>query len=341
MDIKVLSIDIAKRVFQLHGVDKCWKGVYSRKCSRAELLGVIAELQPQYVVMEACATSNHWGRELEQRGMKVRLIAPQHVKPYVRGNKTDKADAAAIVEAYRRDGMKFVKVKTPEQQGIQVVHRVREQAVSRRTATINELRALAEEFGIVLPRSQSQLRVEFLEKLEEDNPWLDFRAKAVLRELYEELVHLDERVARYDAQLKRVVDEVPICKRLTAERGVGPVVATAFVASIGNPRTYPNGRAVGAWLGLTPREYTTAGQRRLFGITKRGDKYLRKQLVHGARSVVWSSKNRTDELSVWIQGLVERRGHNRAVVAVANKMARQLWAIMNKDDSWESPAVAV
>lgn len=340
MDIKVLSIDIAKRVFQLHGVDRSWKSVYSRKCSRSELLGVIEGLSPQCVVMEACATSNHWGRELEQRGMKVRLIAPQHVKPYVKGNKTDKADAAAIVEAYRRDGMKFVKVKTVEQQSIQALHRVRELVVRRRTATINELRALAEEFGIVLPRSQSDLRMEFLGKLEEDNQWLDSRARTVLRELYEELIHLDKRVALYDAQLKRVVKEVPICKRLTEERGVGVVVATAFVASIGNPRTFPNGRAVGAWLGLTPREFTTAGNRRLYGITKRGDKYLRKQLVHGARSVVRCSRHRNDELSVWIQKLEERRGFNRAVVAVANKMARQLWAIMNKDESWEPNAVA-
>lgn len=283
--------------------------------------------------MEACAGAHHWGRELVARGYRVKLMAPQFVKPYVKSNKSDRNDAAAICEAMSRPSMRFVALKSAEQQDIQAVHRVRSELIKQRTAKANQIRGLVGEYGLVAPLRISALRRALPLWLEDANNGLSDRFRRLLAGLAEDLRYLDARIQEQDVELAAMAREMPAARRLLALQGVGPTIATALVAALGNGESFACGRDFAVTLGLTPRHHGTGGKERILGISKRGDAYLRKLLVHGARAAVRTAPGKTDPLSCWINALLERRHTNVVVVALANKTARVAWALLrwNRD----------
>lgn len=328
------GVDIAKNVFHVHGVDECGTVIEKRRLSRIQLKRYFSNRQPAMVAMEACGGSHYWARVLSGYGHEVRLIAPQFVKPYVRGNKNDGNDAAGICEAVQRPEMRFVAVKTPEQTSILMLHRVRERLIGQRTALINQIRGYLMEFGLVIRKGASCIRRELpsiLEDAENGIPWV---AREMFAELYEELVSLDDRLKGQDRRLRAAFDADPQCKKLAAVEGVGVLTATAFVATIGDATVYKNGRQVSAWLGLTPREHSSGGKQRQLGITKRGDCYLRKLLVHGARSALRITPRYQDRKSRWVEGIRSRTHDNVAAVALAAKNARILWSLLARDGEY-------
>lgn len=325
-EINLVAIDLAKQVFQLHGVDRFGKAMLQRQVKRQALLDVLRQLPPCTVSMEACGGAHHWGRQLRDMGHEVRLIAPQFVKPYVKGNKTDRNDAAAICEAAQRPDMRFVALKTVEQQQVLSLHRLRQGLVKTRTALVNQLRGLLTEFGVVAPRGRRELGRLLASQVDDTHSVLP----GLLRD---ELVQQHARLEQLDADIKRLTDTLERVARgdartaqLMARRGVGPLIATAFAAEVGDPGVFRNGRQVSAWLGLVPRQHSSGGKPRLLGISKRGDAYLRTLLIHGARAVVRTASGHDDPLSRWVHALAVRRGVHKATVAVANKLARQMWA---------------
>lgn len=330
-NISVIGIDIAKNVYELWGVNRAGKKVYGKRVRRAELLDTVCQLPRSVVVMESCGGSNYWARAIRELGHETKLIAPQFVKPYVKTNKTDRADAAAICEAAQRESMRFVPVKSIEQQDIQSIHRVRERLIRNRTALANELRGLLAEYGVVMPRGISWVRSRIHDVLEEHGISLSTSIKELCRDLHEEFRALDTRISSYDKKLKQVREGNEVCERLCTIPGVGTIVSTAAIASVGDPHGFKNGRAFAASLGVVPRQHSSGDRHRLGGISKRGDSYLRKQIIHGARSAVLSAGKKTDKRSLWIQSLRERVGFNKAVVAVANKNARTIWRLMTTD----------
>lgn len=325
-EITMLGIDLAKSVFQLHGVDAGGHVLLRRQVRRAQLLSTVARLAPTTVAMEACAGAHDWGRRFAQMGHQVRLIAPQFVKPFVKSHKTDRNDAEAICEAALRPAMRFVALKTVEQQQVLALHRLRAGAVKTRTATVNQLRGVMTEFGIVAPQGVGMLRRALPDVLEDAENGLPPLVRTELAIQTERLRELDAEVARLTASIENLALAHEPCRRLMKRRGVGPLIASAFVAELGNPSAFRNGRQVAAWLGLVPRQRSSGGRAVLLGISKRGDKYLRTLLIHGARSAVRVADRHNDELSHWIRQLKERRGIHKATVALANKTARQLWA---------------
>lgn len=341
MDVSVLGIDLAKSVFQLHGVDRRGKAVLSKRLSRSQLPVVVANLPKCLVGMEACASAHYWARELQKLGHEVRLMSPQFVKPYVKSNKNDRADAEAIAEAVTRPNMRFVAVKTIEQQDVQALHRVRERLVGTRTALINELRGLLGEYGVVLPQGAQRLRAKISDALENatSQGLITQMSRQTFDELLGELHELDERVERMDQRIKAIHRAHPVCQRLAEIPGVGPLTATAIVSAVGDPSMFKNGRAMSAWLGLVPRQHSSGGKEVLLGISKRGDTYLRKLLIHGARTVVrWRDRHPEDRQTRWLKVLVERRGVNRATVALANKNARRIWVLMAHEVEYDPAA---
>lgn len=322
-EITTLSIDLAKNVFQLHGVDGYGRQRLRRRVRRGQLVSVMAQIPPCLVAMEACASAHYWGREFGKLGHRVKLLPPQYVKPFVRGNKTDSNDAQGICEAALRPKMPSVAVKTEEQQALLSLHRIRQLLEKQRKQLGNHLRGLLGEFGIVIPKGGASLKKGLVEAIE--------RAPALLRpalhEAHLRLMALQLQCQEETQRIERLAQASPLCRRLMKERGVGPIIASAYAATLGSPAHYRNGRQVSASLGLVPKQYSSGDEPLLLGISKRGDTYLRTQLIHGARAVVSRVTGRTDPLSVWLQGLVARRGQNKAAVALANKTARRLWAI--------------
>jgi len=281
------------------------------------------------MAMEACGSAHHWARLLHTFGHEVRLIAPQFVKPYVKSNKNDAADAEAICEAAQRPGMRFVAVKTVEQQDIQAIHRMRSLAVQQRTAQINQIRGLLLEYGIEVAQGRAAIQRRLPEILEDADNGLSERFRAELHELAEELRHLNERVAHYDEQIEQIAQGDAQARALMTIPGVAAKGATALLAAVGEePRLWKNGRGLAAWLGLVPRQHSTGGRDRLLGISKRGDVYLRNLLIHGARAVLRCAERKEDRTSRWVTALKERRHTNIAVVAMANKIARIAYAVM-------------
>jgi len=278
--------------------------------------------------MEACAGAHHWARAFQSRGYRVKLIAPQFVKPYVKSNKHDVADAEAICEAMSRPSMRFVSVKSVEQQDIQAVHRVRAELVGRRTAKPNQIRGLASEYGVVAPRELSHLRRAIPRWLENGENGLSERFRRLLDGLWSDLRRLDERVSELTAEIEAIATTHPDAKRLQQLRGVGPIIATALVATMGDGAQFRRGRDFAVSLGLTPRQHSTGGKERLLGISKRGEPYLRSLLVHGGRSALYAARNKDDRLSLWVKGIAARRHPNVAAVAWANKTARLAWAVV-------------
>lgn len=333
MEIKRVGVDLAKNVFQLHGVDQREKPVWKRSLRRGQWL---QELHRRVAAgaeigMEACAGAHHWGRQLQARGYRVKLMAPQFVKPYVKSNKSDRNDAEAICEAMSRPSMRFVELKSVEQQDIQAVHRVRAELIKQRTAKANQIRGLVGEYGLVAPMRIGQLRRTLPEWLEDATNGLSDRFRRLLAGLAADLRGLDERIDTLDEELGSIVRETPAAQRLLALRGVGPTIATALVAALGTGESFTRGREFAVSMGLTPRHHGTGGKERILGISKRGDAYLRQLLVHGARSAVRTAKGKTDPLSRWINALLAYKHSNVVTVALANKTARMAWALIRHD----------
>ena len=338
MNCTTLGIDLAKQVFQLHGVDARGQVVVQQRVRRSKLRETIAQLPSCLIGMEACASAQYWAREFAQLGHTVKLISPQFVKPYVKGNKNDSRDAEAICEAVTRPNMRFVPLKTVESQDIQAIHRVRSRLIKERTALVNQLRGLLAERGIVIAQGIARLRKQLPLIVEDATNALTPLGREVMHKLYDELVALDERVTRADALVQRVFTQSAACQKLAQVEGIGPVVATALVAAVGNAREFANGRHLAAWLGLVPRQCSSGGKERLLGISKRGDRYLRTLLIHGARALVYHARGKTDARSRWIVNLEQRRSKNIAVVAVANKNARIAWALLTSDAEYRQAA---
>jgi transposase len=326
--ITVLGIDLAKLVFHVVGMDDAGHVILRKRLTRSALLSFIANLPPLRIGMEACGSAHYWARQFREHGHDVRLIAPQFIKAYVKSPKNDARDAEAICEAVTRPTMRFVPIKRVEQQDLQALHRIRERLIKARTALVNEIRGLLSEYGIILPQRLTKFRALIVEKLEADQAKLTALSTEVFRHLYEEFLALEKRLAYYHEKLTAIGQAHPECQRLQTIPGIGPVSATALIAAIGDVTQFKNGRQLAAWLGLVPREHSTGGKPRLLGISKRGDRYLRKLLVHGARATLRWVDTKSDDRSRWLKALIARRGKNRATVALANKNARIAWALL-------------
>jgi transposase len=326
--MSVLGIDIAKLVFHVVGMDDRGHVVLRKRLARSELLHFIATLPPALIGMEACGSAHYWARRFREHGHEVRLIAPHFVKPYVKSPKNDARDAEAICEAVTRPTMRFVPIKRVEQQDLQALHRVRGRLIKARTASVNEIRGLLHEYGIVLPQGLTKFRRLIVERLEAEQAQLTPCSRELFRQLYEEFLALEKRLESYDMKLATIGQAHPECQRLRTIPGIGPVTATALIAAIGEAAQFKNGRQLAAWLGVVPREHSTGGKPRLLGISKRGDVYLRTLLVHGARATLRWIETKSDDRSRWLKALIARRGKNRAAVALANKNARIVWALL-------------
>ena len=338
MAILYVGIDLAKNVFALHGVNQAGKPELLRpSLARAKLAETLAALPPCVVGMEACSGAHHWARIFTAQGHTVRLMAPKFVAPYRlsgKRGKNDAADAAAICEAAQRPNMRFVPIKTIEQQTRLMVHRARQGFVEQRTATINRIRGLLSELGIVLPLKATTVRREAAQSLEELPGW----ANTVIGDLLSELTRLDERVAQYDRHIAQIARQDTRAQQLMQLSGIGETTATALVATIGNGHDFRNGRQLAAWLGLVPGQYSSGGKTRLGRITKAGDTYLRSLLVMGARALLNAAADKSDSVSRWAVELAQRRGYWRAIVAIAAKNARMAWAVLSRGESFVKPA---
>ncbi|MGD8936601.1 MAG: IS110 family transposase [Thiogranum sp.] len=334
--ITTIGLDLAKNVFHVVCCDEHGKVVSKKTLRRSQVLRYFANLAPCLVGMEACASAHHWARALGALGHQVKLIPPQYVKPYVRGNKNDYNDALAIAEAVIRPEMRFVSVKTPVQQDIQAVHRVREKRLQERTALCNQLRGLLAEYGLILPKGVNILRRSLPELLEDGENGLSDLFRRLLAQSYQQLQELDGYIDFYTQEMKRQSQQDEACRRLQTIPGYGPIVASVFHSVVGNGEAYRRGRDVSASLGLVPRQHSSGGKEVLLGISKRGDRYLRSLLVHGARSVVIRATKKDDRLSRWINKVKAERGFNKAVVALANKMARIGWAVLVNKTVYQS-----
>jgi transposase len=329
--IQLLAVDLGKSSFHLHGINA--EGmVISRKVSRARLEDTVAELAPAVIAMEACASAHYWGRRFAADGRQVRLINPRFVKPFVRGSKNDAVDAEAIFEAASRPTMRFVPLKTAEQQDLQSLHRVRERLIVQRTSLINHARGLLAEYGVVLPKGPWRFREQAPPAVAEAD--LSELARELFAELLDQLRDLEVRLSKLDSKVLAICREHEACRRLAALPGVGPVIATALVAAVHDGHHFRSGRELAAWIGLVPRQYTTGGKPRLGGIGRRANHYLRRQLIHGARAVVSRLAGRSDRQSAWIKGIVARAGFNKALVALANKTARVAWVVLARKENY-------
>jgi len=323
-DVTTVGIDLAKNVFSLHGVDARGAVVLRKSVSRAKLSGIVAQLPPCLIGMEACSGAHEWARRFTEFGHTVKLMAAKFVAAYRKSGKNDGNDAEAICEAVSRPSMRFVPVKSREQQAQLCVHRVRSGFVEERTATLNRLRGLLAEFGHVLPLGANALRAQ-VPNLLEDLPAL---AADAARDLLEHVRELDARILGYERQIQAHVRSSEPAQRAQTQMGVGAITASAIVASVGEAREFKNGRQFAAWLGLVPRQHSTGGKTRLGQITRSGDGYLRTLLVLGARAVLRRAPRESDPLSRWAVALRERRGYHRACVAIAAKNARRVWAVL-------------
>ena len=333
--ISALGVDLAKRVFAVHGVNEKGAPVLRRKYSRSGLSEFMAKLRPCMVGMEACGGARYWAREFRRYGHTVRLIPAQYVKPFVKTNKNDANDAEAIVEALQRPGMRFVADKSPEQQRVQALHRIRQRRIRSRTKLINEFRATLAESGFIAPVGAAKLRERVTTLLTEaDGEPL----RGWAEELLEEWRQLDEWIARSDGQLRQVYRADERCQRLGTIPGIGELTATALVATVGDITAFHSGRHLAAWLGLVPRQHSSGGKTTLMGISKRGDRYLRTLLIHGARSVARQAAKKTDRRSRWLVDKIRTRGMNRATVALANKNARVAWKLLSTQQTYQQRA---
>ena len=342
MNISRVGVDLAKNVFQIHATDAHGKVIWKRKLSREKWIEAICTKAPEgcQIGMEACAGAHHWARRLSEHGFEVKLIPPQFVTPYVKSNKNDANDAEAICEAMSRPNMRFVKVKTVEQQDIQAIHRVRSELMTQRTAKMNQIRGLVAEYGLVAPTRVYSLRKALPLWLEDAENGLTDRFRRLLNDLWRDLRYLEERIAGLDTEIREVANADPMAVRLQQLRGVGPLIATALIACVGDGSQFTKGRQMAASIGLTPKQFSSGGKDRLLGISKRGDAYLRTILIHGARATIVHAKHRDDRLSVWVTDLAKRSHPNVAAVALANKTVRMAWAMMKYNADYDEDRAA-
>ena len=340
MKITTIGIDLAKAVFQIHGVGERGKVAVRKQLKRSEMASYFARLEPCLIGMEACGSAHHWARKLQGFGHTVKLMSPQFVKPYVKTNKNDMADAEAICEAVSRPNMRFVSVKTVEQQAILSVHRARTGFVKARTAQANQIRGLLSEFGVVIPKGIHSVLKRIPEILEDGENGLPGTMRNLLQRLAENLKEMDRQVDELERQIQLWHRENEASRRLAEIPGIGPITASAIAATVGNAREFKNGRQLAAWMGLVPRQNSSGGKQNLLGISKRGDTYLRTLLIHGARSVIQYAEKKADESS-WLRKLMARRNKNVAAVALANKNARTIWALLAHDRTFRSDYIRV
>ncbi len=331
--VTTLGIDLAKNSFQLHGVNAEGKTVLKKKVSRSQLLSTIANLPPCLIGMEACGGANYFAREFLKFGHTVKLISPQFVKPYVKSNKNDVADAEAVCEAAQRPSMRFVPIKGMEQQDIQSIHRIRSRLVKEKTALMNSIRGLLQEYGIIMPQGISALKKKLVELAEAE---ITSTTLFFCKDLYQELLDKEKNISKYDAKISEIYESSQVCKNIATVPGIGKQTATIIYTALGNGAEFKNGREFAAYLGLVPKQSSTGGKSTLLGISKRGDKYIRGLLVHGARSIVFHSAKKTDKRSMWVQQLNERKGVNKTSVAIANRNARIIWAIVANNSTYKS-----
>lgn len=334
--ITTLGIDLAKKVFQLHGVNEHGVAVLRKQVTRAALLRSVAQLPACLIGLEACASSQYWGRQFERLGHTVKLMSPQYVKPYVKSQKNDQADAEAICEAVQRPSMRFVRPKSLEQQDLQSAHRVRQGLVQERTAVVNRMRGLLGEYGVVMGKRPAIVRRELPAALADSQNGLTAVVRELMADLYEHFADIDRRILRVEGLIERLGAAHDTVTRLRTVPGIGLLTATALVAAVGDAKEFKNGRQLAAFLGLIPRQDSSGGKTRLRGITKRGDKYLRTLLVHGGRCITTLAQRKPTATSSWINEVCNRRGKQRAYVAQANKNARIAWAVMARGEVYRS-----
>ena len=341
MLIRTIGIDLGKTVFHLVALDENGKVVARKRCSRTQLVTFMANTPACLVGMEACCGSHLLGRVLHDQGHDVHLIPAQFVKPFVKSNRNDYIDAEAIAEAVQRPTMRFVPLKTEEQLDLQALHRVRDRLVARRTGLINQLRAFLLERGITFRPGRAWLLSQMPTILTQTETWLSPRMSRIMRLLWTEWKELESQIDDIRNEIDQLVKQDAACRRLLDIPGVGTLVASAMAASVGNGSAFAKGRDFAAWLGLVPRQYSTGGKPRLLGISKRGNSYLRKLFVHGARSVVAHADRDKHVLGHWIGQLEARTHRNVLVVALANKLARIAWAVLATGDEFRPPVSAV
>lgn len=339
MNINILAIDIAKNVFQLCGVDRSGNIVKELRISRSKLLKTVEKLHPKIIAMEACGSSNYWAREFTKLDIDVKLIAPQYVKPFVKGQKNDKQDARGIAEACQRPTMNFVSPKTIVQQDMQSLLRIREGYIAMQTRTCNQLRGLLLEYGITIPQSKKKLRqvLPIIVDRDADNG-LTGQMKSMIEMQYSLLLILEKNIASCDVDITKIAKESEVCQRLQAVEGVGPLTAVAVVSLAGNGMAFKNGRHFSAYLGLVPRQYSSGMKQTLQGITKHGDNYVRQLLVHGGRSVTRTVDKNVTARHQWLARVKQERGYNKAAVALANKNARIMLAMIKSGEAYRHAA---
>ena len=337
MDIRTIGIDLGKTVFHLVGVDGRGQVVARKKCSRLQLLRFTANVRECLIGMEACAGAHFLGRALREQGHDVRLMPAQYVKPYVKTKKNDYIDAEAIAEAVTRPNMRFVPIKTDDQLDLQSLHRVRERWIGRRTAVINQIRGLLLERGITVAKGRRRIEESLPGILEDADNKLSGALRVLLDEVRQEMQYLQRQIEQSDKLIVRIAGELEACKRLVAIPGVGPVIATATIAAIGNGAAFKKGRGFSSWLGVVPGEYSTGGKQNLTETSRRGNKYLRKLFVQGAHALLQNKTKLAPGLSTWLGQLTSRKRIQVAAVALANKLARMVWAVLYKGEAYRPP----
>jgi transposase len=330
MKVTTIGLDLAKNVLQVHGVDERGKAVLKKQLKREQVTLFFANLPICLIGMEACGSAHFWARKLQSFGHTVKLMAPQFVKPYVKTNKNDVADAEAICEAVSRPNMRFVPIKTAEQQSVLSLHRARQGFVKARTAQANQIRGLLSEYGMVIPQGIGHVTKRLPQIVEDGENALPGQFRALLLRLSENLKEMDRQVGELEREIKAWHRQSEASRKLEEVPGIGPITASALVASVGDASCFNSGRQMAAWLGLVPRQHSTGGKPTLLGISKRGDTYLRTLLIHGARAVVRISERKL-EADSWLKRLMGRRNKNIAAVALANKNARIAWALLRHD----------
>ena len=337
-EITTIGLDLAKNVFQVHGVDETGVVAVVKRLRRSQVIGFFASLPPCLIGMEACATAHHWARELTKLGHAVRLMPPQYVKPYVKRNKNDAADAAAICEAVKRPSMRFVPVKTIEQQSALLMHRARDLLIRQRTMLVNALRGHMAEFGLVEAQGLHKVAGLIAIVMDDSDKRIPVMARQALKMITGQINELQARISTLETQVLTWHKNNPVSQRLATIPGIGPIIATAIAATVADASVFRSGREFAAWLGLVPRQSSTGGKSRLGGISKRGDSYLRRLLVNSAHTVLLCSK--MAKVDPWIVSLRGRKPRLVVAVALANKMARVTWAIMSRHDTYRRTAVA-
>ena len=339
MKITTIGLDIAKSIFHFYAVNQMGRFIKKKQLKRAQVLAYLGNVEsPCTIAMEACGGAHYWAREFKALGHQVKLIAPQYVKPFVKGNKNDYNDAEAIAEAAQRPSMRFVPIKNIEQQDIQNIHRQRERIKKERTALVNQIRGLLAEYGVVINKGVAAVRHHLPLILEDAENKLTPSTRETFAELLEELLSIDERFKRCEQRISAANRNNELCCRLDDILGIGSITASALYCAAGDGKDFVNGRHLSAWIGLVPGQCSSGGKPTLLGISKRGNTYLRTLLIHGARAVLRHTATKTDRFSCWAQAVLARRGHNKACVAIANKLARMAWVIMAKGETYRLEA---